>query len=81
MTLSHTTIYFPSIKKEANRDKFTLRGCSTYFQDQTWQKRVMALKTGHCFWLCVSVYCNLDLGDITLGQGHDTPLRSLTAIL
>ena len=27
---------------------------------------------GHGFWVCV--HCVLDLGDITLGQGHDTPL-------
>ena len=26
----------------------------------------------HRFWLCV--HCDLDLGDMTLGQGHDTPL-------
>ena len=26
----------------------------------------------HGFWLCV--HCNLDLGDMTLVQGHDTPL-------
>ena len=28
---------------------------------------------GHGFSVCV--HCDLDLGDITLGQGHDTPLR------
>ena len=27
---------------------------------------------GHRFWVCM--HCDLDLGDITLGQGHDTPL-------
>ena len=27
---------------------------------------------GHGFWVCV--HCDLDLGDMTLGQGHDTPL-------
>ena len=27
---------------------------------------------GHTFW--VRVRCDLDLGDMTLGQGHDTPL-------
>ena len=27
---------------------------------------------GHGFWVCF--HCNLDLGDMTLGQGHDTPL-------
>ena len=26
----------------------------------------------HRFWLCV--HCGLDLSDMTLGQGHDTPL-------
>ena len=26
----------------------------------------------HSFWLCV--YCDLDLPDMTLGQGHVTPL-------
>ena len=27
---------------------------------------------GHGFWVCV--HCDLDLSDMTLGQGHDTPL-------
>ena len=27
---------------------------------------------GHRFWVCV--HCDLDLGDMTLGQDHDTPL-------
>ena len=27
---------------------------------------------GHGFWVCV--HCNLDLGDITQGLGHDTAL-------
>ena len=27
---------------------------------------------GHGFWVCV--HCDLDLADMTLGQGHDTPL-------
>ena len=27
---------------------------------------------GHGFWVCV--HCNLDLEDVTSGQGHDTPL-------
>ena len=27
---------------------------------------------GHRFWVCV--HCDLALGDMTLGQGHDTPL-------
>ena len=27
---------------------------------------------GHRFWVCV--HCDPDLGDMTLGQGHDTPL-------
>ena len=26
----------------------------------------------HGFWVCV--HCDLNLGDMTLGQGHDTPL-------
>ena len=30
------------------------------------------LWSGHWFWVCA--HCDLDLGDITLGQGHDTPL-------
>ena len=27
---------------------------------------------GHGFWVCV--HCDIDLGDMTLGQGHDTHL-------
>ena len=27
-----------------------------------------------CTWFWVCVHCDLDTGDVTLGQGHDTPL-------
>ena len=30
------------------------------------------LWSGHGFWVCV--HCDLDLGDMTFGQGHATPL-------
>ena len=43
--------------------------CSVYYQDPIWQWLLMA-RTG--FTACV--HCDLDLGDMTLGQGHDTPL-------
>ena len=31
----------------------------------------MPLTAEHYFWLCV--HCDLDLGDMTLGQGYDSP--------
>ena len=43
--------------------------CVIYYQDQTWHRNLIA-RTG--FW--VSVHCGHNLGDMTLGQGHDTPL-------
>ena len=39
--------------------------CVKYNQDQTWQE----LWPGHKIWACVQ--CDLDLGDMTMGQGHD----------
>ena len=41
--------------------------CVIYDQDPAWQWGVMARTW---FWVCV----HLDLGDITLGQGHGIPL-------
>ena len=40
-----------------------------YYPDLTWQGGVMARTR---FWICV--HCDLDRGDVTLGQVHDTPL-------
>ena len=42
--------------------------CVKYYPDPTWQE----LWPGHGF--SVYVHCDLDLGDMTFGQGHDTPL-------
>ena len=39
-----------------------------YFQDPISQE----LWSGYLFWVCV--YCDLDFGDMTVCQGHDTPL-------
>ena len=44
--------------------------CVKYYLDPTWQWGVMA---GHGFWICV--HCDLELGDMTLGEGHDKSLR------
>ena len=43
--------------------------CVKYYSDPTWQWRVMPK---HRFWVCV--HSDLDLGDMTLGHSHDTPL-------
>ena len=43
--------------------------CVKYFQVQLGCEE---LWPGHRFWVCV--HCDLDLGDMTLGQGHATPL-------
>ena len=43
--------------------------CVKYYPDSTWQWGVMP---GHGIWVCV--HCDLDLGGMTLGQGHDTSL-------
>ena len=45
--------------------------CVKYYLDPTWQWGVMAR---HGFWVCVRF--DLDLGDMTLSQDHDTPLGS-----
>ena len=29
---------------------------------------------GHGFWICTCMHCDLDIRDMTLGQGYDTPL-------
>ena len=39
--------------------------CVKYYPDPTWQWRVIA---GYGFWVCV--HCDLDLGDMILGQGY-----------
>ena len=43
--------------------------CLKYYLDPTWKWGVMAWQE---FWVCV--HCDLDLGDITLSQGHGTAL-------
>ena len=43
--------------------------CVKYYPDLTWQWEVLARTL---FFVCV--HCNLDLGDMTFGQGHDTLL-------
>ena len=43
--------------------------CVKYYQIQHGSEELLP---GHTFWACV--HCDLDLGDMTLGQGHDTPL-------
>ena len=44
--------------------------CLEYYQDPTWQWGL--LWPGEGFWVCV--HCHLGLGDITLGESHDTSL-------
>ena len=43
--------------------------CVKYYPDPTWQWGVMARTR-----ISVYVHCDLDLRDMTMGQGHDTPL-------
>ena len=43
--------------------------CVKYYPDPTWQWEVLARTL-----VFVCVHCDLDLGDMTLGQGHDTLL-------
>ena len=43
--------------------------CVKYYLDPTWQWGVLARTQ---IWVCLQ--CDLDLGDMTLGQSHDTPL-------
>ena len=43
--------------------------CVKHYSDPNWQWGVMP---GHRFWVCV--HCDFDLGEMTLGRGHDKPL-------
>ena len=49
-----------------------LVGFRIFIWRKTEKNITMALLPRHRFPVCV--HCDLDLGDITLGQGHDTPL-------
>ena len=72
-TVTLTSEIWPWVKVPRSRSWHTLESWTTIMWNIIQiQLGSEELWPGHGFWVCV--HCYLDLGDMTLGQCHDTPL-------